>query len=56
MLLNICLLVIVAHVYLCSTKWIKTHGGEYHRGDYIVTGKQENDLPVFSDNQFNADC
>jgi len=35
-------------VYLCSTKWIKTHGDEYHCGDYIVTGKQENDLSMFS--------
>lgn len=38
---------IFIYVY-CSTKWIKTHGEEYHCGNFIVTGRQENDLPIFS--------
>lgn len=44
---------------LCSSNWIKTHGEEYHRGDYIITAKQMNDLPVFSkivDLMMVADC
>ena len=44
---------------LCSSNWIKTHGEEYNRGDYIITAKQMNDLPVFSkvvDLMIVADC
>ena len=31
-----------------SSSWIKTHGEEYHQGDYILIGKQVDDLPVFA--------
>ena len=46
-------------ISICSTNWIKTHGEEYHRGDYIITAKQMNNLPVFSkivDLMMVADC
>ena len=32
----------------CSSNWIKIHGEEYHHGDYILIGKQTDDLPVFA--------
>ena len=35
--------------YIYSPNWIKVYGEEYHYGDYIIIGKQEDDdLPVFS--------
>lgn len=39
----------VMHVSICSPNWIKTRGEEYHRGDYVLIGKQcDDDLPVFA--------
>ena len=32
----------------CSSNWFKIHGEEYHHGDYILIGKQTDDLPVFA--------
>ena len=38
----------IAIISLYSPSWIKTHGEEYHPGDYILIGKQVDDLPVFA--------
>lgn len=43
MILLLCFL-----ISLYSPSWIKTHGEEYHPGDYILIGKQVDDLPVFA--------
>ena len=35
-------------IILCNSNWIRIHGEEYHCGDYILIGKQTDDLPVFA--------
>ena len=42
--LSMCIIFIILNDY--SPKWIKFHGEEYHFGDYIVIGKQVDDLPI----------
>ena len=34
--------------FFYSPNWIKTRGEEYHCGDYVVIGKQCDDLPIFA--------
>ena len=41
-------MIITMCMHTCRTKWIKTHGQEYHSDDYIIIGKQDNHLPTFS--------
>jgi len=38
----------IFHCNFCSPNWIKIHGEEYHFGDYILIGRQPDDLPVFA--------
>ena len=42
------ILLLCCLISLYSPSWIKTHGEEYHPGDYILIGKQVDDLPVFA--------
>ena len=44
--LSMCIIFIILNDY--SPKWIKFHGKEYHFRDYIVIGKQVDDLPIFA--------